>query len=430
MKETEKVEFLRQKLGQKAKQEPKFRFYTLYDRIYRKDVLTVAWRRVKANRGSAGVDGITISDIESPPDGAKVLIQTLHDELREKRYRPQAIRRVYIPKANGKQRPLGIPAIRDRVVQMAALLILEPIFEADFLDVSHGFRPGRNCHGALKQIHQHLKDGYKEIYDADLQGYFDSIPHDKLMACIKMRVTDGQVLNLIRMWLKSQVVEKGKPPSGRPDKGVPQGGVISPLLSNLYLHWFDKMFYRQDGPANWAGAKLVRYADDFVVMARYQTRRIDAWINHTLEDWLGLTINREKTKVVKLSEPKTKLEFLGYHFRYDRSLVGRKGSKYLNVGPTNSSLKKERAALKELTSYRRCFIPAAEMISQVNRQISGWANYFNYGYSRKAFRSISWYARERVAKHLNRRSQRHHCIPEGKSMYAHLGDLGLINLPG
>ena len=190
------------------------------------------------------------------------------------------------------------------------------------------------------------------------------------------------------------------------------------------------MFYRHAGPTNWANAKLVRYADDFVIIARYQTKRIDAWINNTIEKWLGLTINREKTKIVKLSEPKAKLEFLGYHFRYDRSLVGRKGSKYLNVGPSTSSLKKERAALKELTSYKRCFISVAETISQVNRQMLGWANYFNYGYSRKAFRNISWYARERVAKHLNRRSQRHHRIPEGKSVYAHLGDLELIRLRG
>jgi RNA-directed DNA polymerase len=331
-------------------------------------------------------------------------------------------------------RPLGIPTVRDRVVQQAALLILEPVFEADFQECSFGFRPGRSAHEALDVIEEHLRAGRRTVIDADLKSYFDTIPHAKLMACLEKRISDRSVLRLVRLWLRAPVEERGKDGEGpcrhRPTSGTPQGGVISPLLANCYLHWLDKLFSRRDGPGYWANARIVRYADDFVILARYVSDRLWDWLVDLLEGRMDLTLNREKTRIVRMTPGSAEgLDFLGYTFRFVR---GRKNpqARYLSLRPSKRSVVRLNERLRELTHPRRGFMPIPEFIGSINQFLRGWKAYFDHGHRGKIFSKIDRQVHRKVKKHLMRRSQRGVRPPDGVTWHYHLVNLGLLRISG
>jgi RNA-directed DNA polymerase len=421
----EKLHLLRAKLGQKAKREPCFRFYSLYGHLFREDVLQLAWLRVEQNGGAPGIDNVTFTQIKSSNEGVLGFLEELRESLRNKTYHASPVKRVYIPKSNGKLRPLGIPTIRDRVAQMALLLMIEPIFEEDFLECSFGFRPEKSAHQALDQVVQAIEEGKVQVYDADIQSYFDTIPHDKLLKALEHRIADRHVLALIRQWLRAPVHEAGQPMK-RTELGTPQGGVISPLLANLFLHWFDKVFHSNTGPATWAKAKLVRYADDFVILARYLTSRIQQYVEMKIEAWMGLQLNREKTKVIDLNRGES-FTFLGYTFRYISRKCEWKG-KYCYLTPSQAALVKAKASIRGRLGSQNSFLPPEQVVKKINLFLQGWGAYFCKGYPSKTFSKLNYYVGYCLMKFLRRKSQRGYRMGTEESWYKLFTEMGLLRI--
>jgi len=401
----DKVRQLRRRLWAAAKRSPERRFHALYDRICRSDVLREAWSRVKRNRGAAGVDRQTLAEVEEY--GVERFLEELQTELRAGEYRPRAVLRRYIPKADGRKRPLGIPTVRDRVVQMAATLVLEPVFEADFRPCSYGFRPRRGATQALERLRELGANGGNHVLDADIRDYFGSIDHEKLMRLVERRVSDQRVLKLLKQWLRAGVMEDGVEETTL--SGTPQGGVISPLLSNIYLHVLDTMWERRYAHLG----ELVRYADDFVVMSRTaaQCEEAERRIREILAR-LGLTLHPEKTRRVDLSWGRQGFDFLGCHLH--KRLSGRiweqKGRKlyFLQRWPSVRSMKRVRARVKELTDRRWNWLSdVRELIKMLNLFLRGWANYFRTGNAGRKFLQIDRYVVWRLKRFLIQRKGRH-----------------------
>ena len=396
----DKVRELQIKLYRKAKSESGFRFYQLYDKVYREDVLLRAWRLAKANQGAPGVDGESFADIESK--GLMEWLNGLRGELHDKTYRPQPVRRVMIPKPGGGERPLGIPTIRDRVAQTAAKLVLEPIFEADLEPNAYGYRPQRSAQDAIQKVGELLREGYTDIVDADLSKYFDNIPHSELLQCVARRIVDKHMLHLIKMWLQVPVEERDE--NGRrrltggkdQDRGTPQGGVISPLLANLYINRMLKGF-RQTGREEQFQARMVNYADDFVILSRGKAKEALEWTRRVLER-LKLTLNEKKTSIRNARQER--FDFLGYTFgpRYSR----RTGYQYLGYRPSVKSVKRLRENVHEHLG-RGNTKPWDEVRDRLNQKLRGWAQYFGLGRPWDVFDVVDAHVEDRVRHFLRKR---------------------------
>ena len=403
MSDKERVQDFQRKLYRKAKRDNKFRFYILYDKILLNHFLRVAFTRCKSNGGCPGIDGLDFADIERT--GVDKFLSDILIELKNETYKPQAVLRVRIPKPNGQTRLLGIPTIRDRVIQMATKLVIEPIFEADFEPSSYGFRPKRSASQAVTKIKENLQQGKCHIFDADLRAYFDTIPHKELMHLLALRISDKRILHLIKMWLKSPIVENGRSQGGKKSKvGIPQGGVISPLLGNIYLHLLDRAVNKVSGIFQKYGVSIIRYADDFVLMAKSIPKEcLDfiVWMFGRMK----LSLNEEKSRL--LDARNNGFDFLGFTYRYDKDLYGRY-SKYWNIEPSKKSQKKIRANISQFLHSSGHFPPQL-VVKNLNSIICGWMNYFSIkgvSYPKKAYRSLRWYLMGKLTRYYRRKSQR------------------------
>ena len=393
------VRKLQRALYAKAKANPAYRFYALYDKIYRKDVLLWAWSCCRANGGSCGVDGQSFEWIEAK--GVEAWLDELAKELKEKSYRAQAVRRVLIPKPDGKQRPLGIPTIKDRVAQMAGVIVLEPIIEADLTEEQYAYRPQRSAHDAVRRVHELLNRGYTEVVDADLSSYFDTIPHQELMKSVTRRVSDGAMLALIKLWLEMAVEEDdGKGNKRRTTvnkdggRGTPQGAPISPLLANLYMRRF-LLGWRQAGWDKKLKAHIVNYADDFVILCRETAERARAAMEAMMGK-LKLTVNPQKTRICRV--PEESFDFLGYTLGLCHR--AQTGKAYIGTKPSKKRVARICDKISEMTQRKWCWKETEELVSELNLVVKGWANYFRLGSVSKAYRAVDGHTRYRLRRWL------------------------------
>ena len=420
-----KIRELQIKLYRKAKNEPGYRFYMLYDKIYREDILAHAYALARANQGAPGVDGQTFEQIEST--GQERWLAGIRQELRNKTYQPQPVRRVMIPKPGGGERPLGIPTIRDRVVQTAAKIVLEPIFEADLEPSAYGYRPKRSAQDAIRKVHKLICEGYTDVVDADLSKYFDTIPHCELLQCVARRIVDREVLRLIKMWLQAPVEERDengkRRVTGGKDRhcGTPQGGVASPMLANLYMNRLLKG-WRNTKRGEQFDAHIVNYADDFVILSRGKAAEALNWTRQVVTR-MGVTLNEAKTSIKQARQES--FNFLGYTFgphRYKKD-----GRWYLGASPSKKAVAriKEKVGQLLVPSNMGTWVEARNRLNQILR---GWSSYFSYGTRAAACEAVDHYVYESVRHFLRRRHQVHTRGTSRFSLEAVFGELGVLQL--